>query len=159
MTVCKSIGVGAALLVSAAVAHADPCKMVIESNDAMQFNLHEMVVPASCSEVEVSLRHSGQLAAKVMGHDWVLARESDMSAIVNAGMAAGFKHGYLPESDRRIIAATRIVGGGETTTVKFSTTLLQEGMRYAFFCTSPGHSSVMHGTLLFGESTRLTKAR
>ena len=154
MTLRKSIGIGAALMLLAVVAHADPCKMTIESNDVMQYNVREMVVPADCTEVEVSLRHSGQLAAKVMGHDWVLARESDMSAIVNAGMAAGFKHGYLPENDKRIIAATRVVGGGETATVTFSTSLLQEGARYVFFCTSPGHSSVMHGAFRFGGSTK-----
>jgi len=88
----------------------------------------------------------------VMGHDWVLAREADMPAIVNAGMEAGFKHGYLVENDKRVIAATRIVGGGEIATVTFSTRLLQEGIRYAFFCTSPGHASLMHGAFLFGGS-------
>jgi azurin len=150
MTLRNSIGTGAVLMLLAVVAHADPCKMTIESNDVMQYNLREMVVPPDCTEVEVSLRHSGQLAAKVMGHDWVLARESDMSAIVNAGMAAGFKHGYLPENDKRIIAATKIVGGGESTTVIFSTSLLQEGIRYVFFCTSPGHSSIMHGAFRLG---------
>jgi azurin len=158
-TLRKSTGFGAALLLSALVAHAEPCKVTIESSDMMHYNLREMVVPSSCSEVEVSLRHSGQLAAKVMGHDWVLARESDMPAIVNGGLAAGFKHGYLPENDRRIIAATRIVGGGETATVTFSTSLLQAGTRYVFFCTSPGHSSLMHGTFLFGDSARLTSVR
>lgn len=159
MTALKSIGIVAALLLSTAVAHADPCKVSIESNDVMQYNLREMVVPASCAEVEVSLRHSGQLAAKVMGHDWVLAREADMSGIVNAGMAAGFKHGYLPENDKRIIAATKVVGGGESATVKFSTSALQEGIRYVFFCTSPGHSSAMHGAFLFGEPAKLTRVR
>jgi azurin len=156
MTSCKAIGIAAALLLSTAVAHADPCKMSIESNDIMRYNLQEMVVPASCSEVEVSLRHSGRLAANVMGHDWVLTRESDMSAIVNAGMAAGFKRGFLPENDKRIIAATKVVGGGETATVRFSTSALQAGIRYVFFCTSPGHSSVMHGRFVFDDSARLT---
>lgn len=156
-TLFNTVGAGAVLLLSAGVAHADACKMSIESNDVMQYNMREMTVPPNCSEIELSLRHSGQLAAKVMGHDWVLAREADMSAIVNAGMAAGFKHGYLPENDRRIIAATRIVGGGETATITFSTSLLQEGVRYAFFCTSPGHSSMMHGMFLFSGGAKLTK--
>jgi azurin len=159
MTLRKSLGIAATLLLSTAIAHADPCKVTIESNDVMQYNLREMVVAASCTEVEVSLRHSGRLAAKVMGHDWVLTRESDMSAVVNAGMAAGFKHGYLPENDKRIIAATKVVGGGETTAVTFSTSALQQGIRYAYFCTSPGHSSVMHGTFLFGDSAKLTSTR
>ncbi len=159
LRLCESIGIGASLLWLTAVAHADPCKVSIESNDVMQYSTREMLVPSSCNEVEVSLRHAGQLAAKVMGHDWVLTRESDMSAVVNAGLAAGFKHGYLPENDKRIIAATKIVGGGETTTVTFSTTSLQEGFRYVFFCTSPGHSSTMRGTFRFGDSAKLTKAR
>jgi azurin len=157
MTPGKAIGIAGALLFSAASAHAEPCKMSIESNDVMQYNVREMVVPAGCTDVEVSLRHGGQLAAKVMGHDWVLARESDMSAIVTAGLAAGLKHGYLPENDKRIIAATRIVGGGESSTVKFSTTALQEGIRYVFFCSSPGHSSVMHGRFVLGEPPKITK--
>src|SRR5215469_9520388 len=53
MTLRKSIGIGAALLLSAAVAHADPCKMSIESNDVMQYSAREMVVPTGCTEVEV----------------------------------------------------------------------------------------------------------
>jgi azurin len=158
MTSHRLIAAGA-LLLAAGAAHADPCKLTIESNDMMQFNLREMKVPAQCTEVEVSLKHSGQLPAKIMGHDWVLARISDMSAIVNAGLAAGSKHGFLPENDERIIAATRVVGGGESATVKFSTSLLQEGVRYAFFCTSPGHSAVMRGTFLLGDGKGVAKAR
>jgi azurin len=144
------------LLLAGGVANADPCKIVIESNDVMRFNLHEIGVPMQCSEVELTLQHTGQLSAKVMGHDWVLTKDSDMSAIVNAGLAAGAAHNYLPEHDKRIIAATKIVGGGESTTVKFNTSVLKPGSRYAFFCTSPGHATLMHGTFLFGE-TRLAK--
>src|SRR6516164_6045471 len=102
------------VLLLGGVAHADPCKIVIESNDVMRFNLHEIGVPTQCSEVELTLQHIGQLSAKVMGHDWVLAKDSDVSAIVNAGLAAGAAHNYLPEHDKRIIAATKIVGGGES---------------------------------------------
>jgi azurin len=159
MTRQKLIGLGAVLLLSSMVAHADPCKLSIESNDAMQYSAREMIVPPGCTDVEISLRHSGQLAAKVMGHDWVLARESDMSGIVSAGMAAGFKHGYLPDNDKRIIAATRVVGGGETATITFSTALLQHGVRYVFFCTSPGHSSVMHGTFALADFAKVTRVQ
>jgi azurin len=89
----------------------------------------------------------------------VLARDSDVSALVNAGLAAGAVRGYLPQSDPRIIAATRIVGGGESTTVKFSTAGLVQGTRYAFFCTTPGHSAMMHGRFEFGAGARLAEAR
>ncbi len=139
---------GLALLLSSGVVWADPCKLQVETYDRLQYNVRELIVPTQCTEVEVSLRHSGLLTPKVMGHDWVLARESDMPAIVNAGLAAGYKRGYLPDNDKRIIAATKVIGGGESATVTFSTSLLQQGIRYVFFCTSPGHSATMRGSLV-----------
>jgi azurin len=157
MTTVRIICAG--LLVAAGtVAYADPCKVAIESNDVMQFSVRELAVPADCAEVEVTLRHAGKLSAKVMGHDWVLAKESDMSGVVNAGLAAGAARGYLPDRDARIIAATKVVGGGESATVRFSTGALSPGARYAFFCTSPGHSTVMRGRFLFGAGTRVAQA-
>jgi azurin len=156
-TLLRLAGAGA-LLLAGALAHADPCKLSLESNDQMQFSVHELTVPTECTEVEVTLRHAGKMPAKTMGHDWVLAKDSDMSGIVNAGLAAGPSRGYLPEHDGRIIAATTIVGGGESATVKFPTSALQPGTRYAFFCTSPGHSTLMRGTFKFGDNSRLARA-
>jgi len=158
MTGLRLLGAGV-LVLAGGVAYADPCKIAIESNDQMQYSAHELTVPAECTDVEVTLRHAGKLPAKVMGHDWVLARDSDMSGIVNAALAAGASHGYLPEGDKRIIAATHLVGGGESTTVKFSTSALLQGARYVFFCTTPGHSTVMHGSFLFGAGSRLAAAK
>lgn len=146
------------LTADAAWADADPCKVTIQGTDEMKFNLREIAVPAQCAAVEVTLRHSGQLNAKVMGHDWVLAKESDMSGVVNAGLVAGAARGYLPEKDPRIIAATGLVGGGESATVRFSTSALTPGTHYAFFCTSPGHSALMRGKFVFGSGTRVAQA-
>ena len=81
-----------------------------------------------------------------------------MAAIVNAGLAAGFTRGFVPENDQRVIAATHLVGGGESATVQFSTAALVPGGRYSFFCSSPGHSAVMRGRFLFGEPGRLAQA-
>lgn len=147
-----------ALLLGTAVAHADPCKLTIESNDLMQFSVHELAVPPECSQVELTLHNVGKLPAKVMGHDWVLARDSDLPAIVNAGLAAGLAHDFVPQNDPRVIAATPLVGGGESATVKFSTAALMPGQHYSFFCTSPGHSASMRGHFLFGEPGRLAQA-
>lgn len=157
-TTLLQLAAAGVLLLAGALAHADPCKLELTSNDQMRFNVRELIVPTECAEVEVTLRHSGKMPARSMGHDWVLAKDSDMSAIVTAGLAAGPARGYLPEHDARIIAATPIVGGGESATVKFATSLLQSGTRYAFFCTSPGHSTVMRGTFKFGDNSRLVRA-
>jgi azurin len=148
----------AVLLLGTAAAHADPCKLTIESDDLMQFSAHELAVPPNCSQIELTLRNVGKLPARVMGHDWVLAKDSDMAAVVNAGLAAGLAHGFVPENDGRVIAATHLVGGGESATVQFSSAALVPGARYSFFCTSPGHSAVMRGRFLFGEPGRLAQA-
>lgn len=147
-----------AFLIVGKLAHAGPCEMTVEADDMMRYNVHEIAAPASCTEFTVTLKHSGRLQARVMGHDWVLAKASDMSGIVHAGMAAGLAHGFLPSNDKRIIAATTVVGGGESATVKFSASLLEEGISYAFFCTAPGHATVMHGRFVFGDPSRVTRA-
>lgn len=148
----------AALVLGTAVAHADPCKVTIESNDLMQFNARELAVSPECTQVELTLRNVGRLPTRVMGHDWVLAKDSDLAAIVNAGLAAGLARGFVPANDPRVIAATHLVGGGESATVQFSTAALVPGGRYSFFCTSPGHSAMMRGRFLFGEPGRLAQA-
>lgn len=45
---------------------ADECALVIEGNDAMQFNQTAMSVPATCKEVTVTLNHTGKLPAVAM---------------------------------------------------------------------------------------------
>jgi azurin len=157
-TLLQLIGAGA-LLLSSTLAHADPCKVSIEADDNMQFNVRQIAVPNTCDVIEVTLRHSGKLSAKVMGHDWVLAKDSDVSAIVNGGLSAGFSRGFLPQNDKRIIAATKVVGGGESDTISFNTGSLAPGSRYVFFCTSPGHSTVMRGAFLLEGGTQIAKTR
>ena len=130
---------------AAAPALADECHLSIESNDLMQYNAPQLTAPASCPEVEVTLHHIGKQPATVMGHNWVLSRTKDASAIANLGMSAGMKSNYLPKGDARVIAATPLVGGGESATVKFSTGNLKPGENYTFFCSAPGHIAMMKG--------------
>ena len=129
----------------AGAAHADNCRLNIDANDMIQFNAHALQVDASCEQIELTLRHVGRQQAHVLGHDWVLARTADVSALASAGLAAGFDRGYLPEGDKRVLAATKIVGGGESTTITFSTANLVPGGDYSFFCSYPGHTSMMRG--------------
>ena len=42
------------------------------------------------------------------------------------------------------------VGGGQTTSVTFPTSALKKGESYTFFCSFPGHSSIMKGPFKFG---------
>jgi azurin len=139
-----------ALIAAAPFASAKPCSVAIEGNDVMQFNLKEIKIAVDCTEVEVTLKHVGKYPAAAMGHNWVLAKSEDLQAIVNAGATAGLANNYLPKGDARIVASTKIIGGGESTSVKFNTSKLTKGGDYSFFCSFPGHWAIMHGKFLFG---------
>ena len=125
------------------------CTLEIGANDAMQFDKKELDVPADCTEVKVVLTHTGKLPASAMGHNWVLVKGADLTAVANAGMAAGLAANYLPAGDARVIAATKIIGGGEKTEITFPASKLSKGGDYKFFCSFPGHYVIMQGVLKY----------
>nr|5SYD_A Chain A, Azurin, chimeric construct [synthetic construct]5SYD_B Chain B, Azurin, chimeric construct [synthetic construct] len=83
----------------------------------------------------------------VMGHNWVLSTAADMQGVVTDGMASGLDKDYLKPDDSRVIAHTKLIGSGEKDSVTFDVSKLKEGEQYMFFCTFPGHSALMKGTL------------
>lgn len=126
------------------------CSVAIEGNDRMQFNVDQINVPASCSEFTITLNHVGQLPEAAMGHNVVVVETTDFAGVAADGLTAGAEAGYVPANDDRVIAATEMIGGGESTSVTFSTASLEEGGDYTFFCSFPGHSALMRGSLNFG---------
>ena len=124
---------------------ADSCNQVIEGNDMLQFNLKEMVVSSSCSDITVTLKHTGAMPANVMGHNWVLTNTADFMPVAQAGGGAGLGNNYVPVNDARVIAASAVIGGGAETSVTFSGDLLTAGGDYTFFCSFPGHYAIMKG--------------
>ena len=146
----KHFVVAIGLLLAADLAQAEKtCTLNIEGNDLMKFNVTEMKVAADCTEVEVVLKHTGKLPVATMGHNWVLTKTADVTPVANAGVTAGLAKDYLPAGDARIIAHTKMVGGGESTSVKFPTSKLTKGGDYGFFCSFPGHYGLMKGKLIF----------
>ncbi|MFT4196363.1 MAG: azurin [Pseudoxanthomonas sp.] len=131
-------------------ASARTCALEIFSNDAMRFDQVELKVDASCGEVSVTLHHTGRLAANIMGHNWVLAKTADVAAITRDGIQAGAANDYLAPGDIRVLAHTKVIGGGQSTTVTFKTSGLTRAGDYSFFCSFPGHSALMRGRFIFG---------
>ena len=125
---------------------ADSCEQVIEGNDMLQFNLKEMKVSAACDSVTVTLKHTGVMAAEIMGHNWVLTTDSDFMPVATAAGGAGLENNYVPVGDDRVLSATSIIGGGEETSVTFSIGSLSAGDDYTFFCSFPGHYAIMKGS-------------
>ncbi|MEZ5498698.1 MAG: azurin [Steroidobacteraceae bacterium] len=134
---------------AAAATQAEPsCDLAISGNDLMQYDKKELVASGDCAEITVTLTHSGKLPKNVMGHNWVLTASADAQAVNNAGMTVGLEGDHVPANDARVIAHTAIVGGGESSTVKFPGSAVQKGGDYTFFCTFPGHFAVMRGTFV-----------
>jgi azurin len=123
------------------------CSLTVEANDQIQYLQKELHISSSCKEVTVTLKHIGQLAANIMGHNWVLAKTENYMALAQAGQAAGPPH-YLPADDERALAATDTIGGGEETTITFDASGLEAGGDYTYFCSFPGHFVLMNGKLI-----------
>jgi len=144
------IGAVALFMLANAAMAAKTCTLNVESNDAMQYNVKELKVAADCTEVEVVLKHTGKMDARTMGHNWVLTKTADFQNLTNTAVAAGFEAGYVPKNDKRVLAATSLIGGGKSTSVKFPISKLTRGGDYTFFCSFPGHYALMKGKLTFG---------
>ena len=123
----------------------DDCATTIEGNDAMQYNADSITIPASCSQFTVNLKHVGKLAVNVMGHNFVVAKEADMAGINADGMAVAPEH--LKDGDARVVAHTKMIGGGESASVTFDVAKIKDGGPYKFFCSFPGHFALMQGSL------------
>lgn len=132
------------------LAHADPCQLEINGTDQMQYDKQTLTVPASCKEVTLTLHHTGKLPREAMGHNWVLVNAADFNTVASAGMGAGLANDYVAPGDKRVLAHTKTIGGGQTTSVTFQTSILKPGGDYRYLCTFPGHNALMRGTLKFG---------
>ncbi|MCF7521222.1 azurin [Neisseria sp. ZJ106] len=129
-----------------AAAPAGDCAVTVESNDNMQFNTKDIQVSKACKEFSVTLKHTGTQPKASMGHNLVIAKAEDMDGVFKDGVGAGPDADYIKAGDERIVAHTKLIGGGEEDTVTFDTAKLAEGS-YKFACTFPGHGALMSGTV------------
>lgn len=120
------------------------CKVEITSDDAMKFDKNEIAVKSTCQDFAITLKHVGKVPKAAMGHNVVITKSADKAGVIADGMAAKLENDYLPPNDNRVIAATKLIGGGETDTVVFKTDKLKNG-EFDFFCSFPGHANTMTG--------------
>lgn len=129
----------------AAAAASASCAIDMTGDDMMKFSVSSITVPASCSQFTINFRHIGKLPVAAMGHNVVIAKESDAAGIVADGMAVKPEH--LKAGDTRVIAATKMVGGGQSSSVTFDVSKITGGGPYQFFCSFPGHYVLMKGSI------------
>lgn len=134
------------LLGATGVCVASPrCQVTIHSDDRIHWDTPDIKVSNVCENFTVTLVHDGQLSKDVMGHNWVLAKTEDSEALLRI-LIAEKDNDYINE-DPRIIAHTKLLGGGQVSVVTFDVSKLQLGQAYSFFCSYPEHVKLMQGTL------------
>ena len=127
----------------------DKCKAVVEGNDAMAFNVSEITInKADCPEFTIELKHVGEMPKETMGHNVVVTKAADKDAVVGEGAEAGLEKDYVKDDDKRVLAHTKLIGGKESAEVKFKTEGFEAGGDYDFFCSYPGHASMMTGKVV-----------
>jgi azurin len=135
-------------LLAAGAVLADDCTIELSGDDMMKFDKASVTVSASCPQITMKLTHTGKLPAASMGHNIVISPTADYTAAAQDGMKAGLAADYVQSGDARVIAHTKIIGGGETTTATFPGNKLTPGAAYTFYCSFPGHWAIMKGELV-----------
>lgn len=143
LKIASALGV----LMMSGTAFGQACETTVLATDAMKYDTKHIAVPASCKAFTVTLKHTGRLAKSVMGHNWVLTQPDQAHAVASDGISAGLANNYLVADDKRVIAATKVIGSGEEASVTFDVDTLKSDQPYTFFCSYPGHISMMMGEL------------
>ena len=74
-----------------------------------------------------------------MGHDWVLVKAAGSGAGRQCGHGRRAGEQLSIPGDKRVLANTKIVGGGTADTSLSRPRQLKAGGDYSFLCTFPGH--------------------
>ena len=131
----------------AAPAASGDCKVTIDSDDAMKYDPKEITVPSSCKQFSITLKHNGKMPAAAMGHNVVIAKTADKDGVLADGAAAKIENNFVKPNDERVVAHTKLIGGGQEDTVTFDVSKLAAGEAYEYFCSFPGHYAMMNGKL------------
>jgi azurin len=135
------------LTLTLALSLAQGKEVVITGNDTMQFDVKNFNVKAG-EKVKLTLKNVGQVPKIAMGHNLVLLKKG-ITAIAFGQKALGAGANAtnpLPDSLKgEVIAATKLLGPGESETIEF--TAPKEAGSYEYVCTFPGHFALMRGTM------------
>ena len=119
-------------------------EVVLLATDQMQFNKSEIRVRAG-KPIKFTLRHTGTMDVKVMGHNFVLLQPgTEIPAFANEAAGAA-ENDYIPENTDAIIVHTKLLGGGQSDTIDFDA---PEPGTYDFICSFPGHYALMKGKFI-----------
>jgi azurin len=117
----------------------------LTGNDMMQYSPKELKVKSGV-EVTLTLRHIGKMNLKVMGHNFVLLKSGVEIPVFSLEAAnAGEPEDWIPNDGKDVIAHTKMIGGGQSTSITFTA---PAAGTYDFICSFPGHSGLMKGKFI-----------
>lgn len=133
-------------------AAAGKCVLEVHGTDAMTFEIpsqpssKDITISKSCKEFTIELKHTGKFPKNVMGHNWLVSETKDAADIQTKAAQAGMDKDFLPVMPDKILGGSKkMLGGGESETIKFSMDKLKVGGDYTYFCTFVGHNGSMRG--------------
>ena len=116
--------------------------IIINSDDQMRFDTNEIKVKAG-EKIKLTLNHTGKMAKNIMGHNFVLlTKGTDVAKFSRAAMNEK-ENEFIPATG--VIAHTKLIGGGESTTIEFTA---PANGTYDFVCSFPGHYAMMKGKFI-----------
>lgn len=125
---------------------AQDAKIELTGNDQMQYNVKAFEVTEG-QKVVLSFKHIGQLPAIAMGHNVVILKPGTEVPAFATKCAPARDTEYIPqdeESNKQIVAHSKLLGGGESDEITFTAPAPGE---YPFICTFPGHFAIMQGVM------------
>jgi azurin len=142
-TVLAACGGGGAAPTTAPAAGGGAVTLEIGSKgDELAFDKTTLEAPAG-SKITLNFKNNSNPGANLL-HNWVLTKPGAAEGVEADGIAAGEANGYIKPNDDRVLANTKMIKGGETSSVTFDAPAAGQ---YPYVCTFPGHGVLMKGTL------------
>jgi azurin len=145
-TRCLSL-LSIALLGLAAIAAAQPAARTIEVQVGDNMRFTPAAIDAKAGErLHIVLKNTGAIPRRAMAHNLVLLKKgTNPKSFVDKCANARASDFIVAEVKDQILAATGLVGGGETSDATFTAPSAGD---YDFVCTFPGHFNLgMRGKL------------
>ncbi len=114
-----------------------PKTVEITANDQMKFDIAAFDVTPG-QTVVVTLKNIGIQPKASMGHDFIVLKQN-VNAIrfVDANSPYAAKGQLAPETEKDVVAHTKLLGPGESDTITFTAPYVKGP--YEFLCSFPGH--------------------
>lgn len=121
-----------------------PMTIELQASDNMAFVGTTEYNVKSKQEITLNFKNIGKLPKEAMGHNVVILKPgTDVGAFANEAFKAKSSD-YIPATyASSIVAHTKLLGPGESDTIKF--TFVTPGV-YDFVCSFPGHAGTMKGS-------------